>query len=270
MLEEDLQQLRAGVHLDTIDTKAQTLQQLHAAIKSKAQESLDRRGYNGYKAADMSVSAVNSYIRALKVKRVKKLTVQNQRRLEVSQWLPPRLTPQVINDPLTGISAAAVFQAVMGTLEDDDQPVAETMFNVDVTSFDLRGDSIDVHVVTEEGVEELADMQLSATATEPKTQRRCCSLMTLVSAGGSLDAAIVFFKDTSLDKCISRKVPKYCWRMRSRDAAVGWAVLVRLSRRSGQSAADERAVEACTVAHDARPTRKVHDGRGPAHIDRRR
>jgi hypothetical protein len=75
------------------------------------------------------------------------------------------------------------------------KPVAMTLFNVDVTSFLLNKGGAEMVYVTPEALEELSRKNLSPTITGTTQQRRGCSLMTLISAAGTLDAAVVMIRD---------------------------------------------------------------------------
>lgn len=105
---------------------------------------------------------------------------------------------QVYNDVRTGISAAAVFQAVLVEETDRGSVEAETFFNVDVTSFDLNNREVEPIISTPEAVKILNGNGLSPAYTEDELQHRSCSLMTLISAAGTLDAAIVYIKDEKI------------------------------------------------------------------------
>jgi hypothetical protein len=196
--ERDLIELRNEVHESTLALGSPKCEFFKQRIQEKARESLLRRKLDPNRASDLSHTTINRYLRFLDLVTIKKPKAQNQRRFEVREKISLFLKIQVFNDVRTGISAAALFQAVLGQEGEGNKPVASTMFNVDVTSFEMNNGGSQPIFVTREALEELEQKCLSPNFTEDKLQRRGCSLMTLVSAAGTLDAAIVTIRDETV------------------------------------------------------------------------
>jgi len=82
--EEDLQQLHREIEARALSLNAYTPATMKQRIKEKARESLERRGLNPDKAADMSYTCISEYMKRIGPIKKSGASIQNQRRKEVN------------------------------------------------------------------------------------------------------------------------------------------------------------------------------------------
>lgn len=214
-----------GIRRLVEEAKARDFQQnsfTHVSLRDRfiqiAREEAVADGRNPDLISTPHANTMTAYRKEIVPRTVQTPSVQNTRRLEVSQNLMKNnrlLTPQVGMDPRNQMTLAIVVGALIGDPTEGFDP--KLFLNSDVTTLLLQ-DANEVALLAEGSLEVLGQERKSASITRDGHKARSISLLVTVNAAGQLVCTVGIIKDSNFKE---QKIYEVCYHKRT---LIGWGV----------------------------------------------